>query len=89
MYMYIVCPFIRFFFTFGHCVVCPSSIKKEPGDPLWYLQTFLCIWTENMKLNHNHKLHGDAINKTESKTKNMALWEQWRNMLETDGHQYP
>ena len=42
-----------------------------------------------MKLNHNHKLHGDAINKTESKTKNMALWEQWRNIIETDGHQYP
>ena len=86
MYMYIVCPFIRFFFLLLAIVFSvPPRFKRN----LFGIFKFLCIWTENMKLNHNHKLHGDAINKTESKTKNMALWEQWRNIVETNGHQYP
>jgi hypothetical protein len=33
--------YVLYFFSFGHCVVCSSSIYYD--CPVWYLQTLLCI----------------------------------------------
>ena len=50
----VVCPFVLF--SFGHCVVCSSSIYGF-WLPLWHLQTLLWLFR-----NRNYKLYPWHIN---------------------------
>ena len=52
------CLFFMFFFSFGHCVLCPCSIYGF-WFPLWYLQTVLTLPTLPAK---NIFLHTFPIN---------------------------
>jgi hypothetical protein len=39
-------------FSFGHCVICPSSIYRF-WLPLWYLQTLLMLWKSHTREKRN------------------------------------